>query len=186
MMKTVLLLLLLFCLVVPVSAMEIGGIQMPDTLKLDGQNLVLNGAGLRTKFFFTIYAGGLYLPRPSADATAVIGADEPMLVRMHFIYDGVSGKKLQDGWKDGFKRTAPEADEKLQAAMAAFIDLFSKEVKKNDIYEIAWTRAKKVEVRLNNVLQGTISSLAFKKALFAIWLGREPVDDDLKEGMLGR
>ncbi len=90
MMKPVFLFLLLFCLVVPVSAMEIGGVQMPDTLKLDGENLVLNGAGLRTKFFFKIYAGGLYLPRPSADATAVIGADEPMLVRMHFIYAPLS------------------------------------------------------------------------------------------------
>jgi len=186
MMKPVLLFLLLFCLVVPVSAMEIGGVQMPDTLKLDGENLVLNGAGLRTKFFFKIYAGGLYLLKESKDAGAIIAADVPMLVRMHFIYDGVSGEKLRDGWKDGFALTAPNADENLQAAMAAFIELFTKEAKENDIYDIAWTPAKNVEVRLNDVLQGTISGLAFKKALFAIWLGGEPVDDDLKEGMLGR
>jgi len=186
MMKPVLLLLLLFCLVVPVSAMEIGGVQMPDTLKLDGENLVLNGAGLRTKFFFTIYAGGLYLLKESKDAGAIIAAEAPMLVRMHFIYDGVSGKKLQDGWKEGFKLTEPEPDAKLQAAMAAFVELFSKEAHENDIYDIAWTSDGNVEVRFNDVLQGTIKGLAFKKALFAIWLGNEPVDEDLKEGMLGR
>jgi len=185
-MKQVLILLLLLFVASPVSAREIGGVQLPDSVNLAGEKLVLNGAGLRTKLFFKIYAGGLYLAKPSQDAEAIINTDEPMLVRMYFIYDGVSAEKLREGWQDGFKLTAPDADEDLQQAMVAFTALFNAEAKENDVYDIAWLPGNGVEVRFNGKLQGEISGLDFKKALFAIWLGREPVDDDLKEGMLGK
>ena len=184
--KNLLTVLLMLCVVSPVSALEIGGVQLPDVVSLDGQNLVLNGGGLRTKFFFKIYAGGLYLIKPMSDAQTIIKADEPMLVRMHFIYDGVSAEKLQEGWKDGFALTLPDADDNLKQAITAFVGLFNEEAKENDIYDISWLPGKGVEIRFNDKLQGEISGLDFKKGLFAIWLGKNPVDDDLKEGMLGR
>jgi len=178
--------LFLLFLVGPVSALELGGVTLPDSVKVAGKKLVLNGGGLRTKLFFKIYAGGLYLGKPSRDAATIINADEPMLVRMLFIYDGVSAEKLQEGWKDGFALTAPGADENLQQAFAAFISLFNEEAKENDVYDISWLPGKGVEVSFNDNLQGVLSGLDFKKALFAIWLGKKPVDDDLKEGMLGQ
>jgi len=178
--------MVLLCAGRPVSALEIDGVKLPDSVTVAGQQLLLNGAGLRTKFFFNIYAGGLYLLKSSHDPAAIINADEPMLVRMHFIYDGVSAKKLKNGWKEGFAVTAPEADNQLQQAMASFVGLFTEEAKENDIYEIAWLPGTGIEVVYNGRLLGTINGLAFKKALFAIWLGLDPVDDDLKAGMLGQ
>lgn len=185
MIKVLIPLLLLF-FVSPVSAREIGGVKLPDFLNVAGEKLVLNGAGLRTRLFFKVYAGGLYMAGSSQNAETIINADEPMLVRMHFIYDGVSAEKLQDGWKDGFALTAPVADENMQQAIAAFIALFNEQAKKNDVYDIAWLPGKGVEVSFNSNLQGVINGLGFKQALFAIWLGKKPVDDDLKEGMLGQ
>ena len=185
-MKRVLILLFLLSFVSPVSALEIGGVQLPDSVNVAGKKLILNGVGLRTKLFFKIYAGGLYMAGPSQNAETIINADEPMLVRMHFIYDGVSGEKLQKGWKDGFALTAPDADENMHQAIAAFINLFNDQAKENDVYDIVWLPGKGVEVSFNNNLQGVISGLDFKKALFGIWLGKKPVDDDLKEGMLGQ
>ncbi len=179
-------LLLLLISAAPAAALEIGGVKIPDSVEVAGKKLVLNGAGLRTKLFFKIYAGGLYLAEPAEDAAAVINADAPMLVRMHFIYDGVSAEKLQQGWMDGFALTAPGADENLRQAFSAFSSLFNEEAEKNDIYDISWLPGKGVEVVINGSSQGVISGLDFKKALFAIWLGADPVDDDLKEGMLGK
>ena len=176
----------LFSLVQPVSALEIDGKDLPDSINIADTPLILNGAGLRTKFFFNIYAGGLYLPAPSHDPAAIINADEPMLVRMYFIYDGVSAKKLKNGWEEGFAVTAPDADEKLRQAMASFVALFDKETRENDVYDISWRPGKGVAVVFNGKFLGTIPGLDFKKALFGIWLGKDPVDDDLKEGMLGR
>ena len=176
----------LLSLVQPAAALEIGGVTLPDSMEVANTRLLLNGAGLRTKFFFKIYAGGLYLPAPSHDPAAIINADEPMLVRMHFIYDGVSAEKLRDGWQEGFAVTAPSADKTLQQAMASFIALFNAETRENDIYDISWLPGKGLAIVYNGSLLGTINDLEFKKVLFALWLGKDPVDDDLKEGMLAR
>ena len=185
-MKGIVAMVFLLSLAVPASALEISGVQLPDSVTVAGKQLQLNGAGLRTKLFFKIYAGGLYLAAPSNDAEAIIAANEPMLVRMHFIYDGVSGEKLQTGWKEGFQITAPAASEDLQVAMEAFIGFFNEEARENDIYDIAWLPGRGTEVSLNGNSLGVITGIDLKKALFAIWLGSDPVDDDLKEGMLGR
>ncbi len=184
--KILFVLLILLVSALPLAAMEIGGKQMPDSATEAGQQLILNGAGLRSKLFFKIYAGGLYLPESSRDPAAIINADTTMMVRMHFIYDGVSAKKLQNGWKEGFALTAPAAGEALQREMTAFINLFDREAKEDDVYDIIWQQGKGMEVRLNGKVIGSIAGLDLKKALFAIWLGDKPVDKDLKKGMVGK
>ena len=50
--------LLLFLIVFSAFGAEVAGVILPDT---DNQ-LVLNGAGLRKRAFFQVYAIGLYLP----------------------------------------------------------------------------------------------------------------------------
>jgi len=169
----------------PSSAREIDGIRLPDALTIAGTRLVLNGAGIRTKFFFHVYAGGLYLQTPSHDAAAIIAGDAPMLVRMHFIYDGVSPEQMQNGWMKGFRRLAPQAGKDLQAAMHRFTMLFSVTVKKDDVYDFAWIPGKGLEIRLNDKVLDVIDNFELKKVLFRIWFGKDPADSDLKEGMLG-
>ncbi len=169
-----------------VSAREIDGVQLPDSLTVAGARLLLNGAGIRTKFFFHVYAGGLYLQKTSHDGAAIIAADVPMLVRMHFIYDGVSPEEMQKGWMKGFRRLAPHADKRLQAAMHRFTNLFSVTVKKNDVYDFAWIPDKGLQVRLNDKVLDVIDDFELKKVLFTIWFGKDPADKELKEGMLGR
>ena len=168
------------------TAREIGGVQLPDTMELAGKTLPLNGAGLRTKFFFKIFAGGLYTQTPLHDGNDVINADSPMLIRLHFIFDGLSPEKLQNGWKEGFELTAPQATGELKQAITTYIAMFSDEIHENDIYDISWQPGHALDVVHNGKLLGTINLLDFKKALYAIWLGSEPVDDDFKEGLLGR
>ncbi|HOO45453.1 MAG TPA: chalcone isomerase family protein, partial [Deltaproteobacteria bacterium] len=63
--------------------MEIAKITMPDTLKAAGSDLVLNGAGIRTKFFIKAYVGGLYLEQKSQDTAGIVNAEEPMAMRLH-------------------------------------------------------------------------------------------------------
>lgn len=63
-------------------AKELGGINMPETLKAGSDTLVLNGAGVRT-YVIEIYAAGLFLKKKSSDADAIIHADEPMALSLH-------------------------------------------------------------------------------------------------------
>lgn len=167
-------------------AAEIGGVSLPDTLTVGKDTLALNGAGLRHKFFFKIYAGGLYLKAKSGDAAAVIAADAPMAIRMHFIYNGVTPKELVDAWNEGFNHATGGKLAPIQEKINTFNGYFTQEAKKGDIYDVTYVPGEGIRVKTQDKTFGPIPGLAFKQAVFAIWLGKIPADSGLKKGMLGK
>ena len=44
-------------------AAEVAGVKLDDSISLGGKTLVLNGAGVRTRAVFKVYAMGLYLTK---------------------------------------------------------------------------------------------------------------------------
>jgi len=167
---------------------EIGGVTLPDTMDLGGENLALNGAGLRKKLFIKVYAGGLYIKEKSSDAAAIVAADEPMAIRMHFIYDGVSAAKLTTAWNEGFEAALGKDRAAMQDKIDAFNALFTKTAKKNDVYDIAYVPGVGTRVVVNGESHGTVEGHAFKQAVFSIWLGEKVADSNLaalKKSLLG-
>ena len=88
-------------------AKKVGDVDVQDSITVDGQNLILNGAGIREKkvAFITIevYSGGLYLKEKNSDAQAILDADEPMAIRMHITTGMASSSKLISAWNEGFE-----------------------------------------------------------------------------------
>ncbi|WP_373501146.1 chalcone isomerase family protein [Desulfococcus sp.] len=166
-------------------AVDIGGVTLPDSLTAGNVPLVLNGAGLREKFFVKVYAGALYLQERSADSRKIIEAEEPMAIRMHFIHDGVSSRKLIETWNEGFQQSTGGNIAPIAPQIEKFNACFSEDARSGDIYDIIYTPGQGVRVYNKNQLRGAIQGNAFKKSLFAIWLGEKPADKGLKEGMLG-
>ena len=75
----------------------------------------------------------------------------------------------------------------LIKVLKSFKSIFAKEdIKKGDIYDIMYIPNKGVVVFKNGKIFPAINNFDFKKALFAIWLGDDPADDDLKEELLGK
>ena len=184
--KILVVLCLAFIIIVPVQAKEIGGVNLSDTITAGKDQLVLNGAGLRKKYFVKVYAGGLYIRKKESDAKKIINADEPMAIRMQFIYDGVSGKELVDAWNEGFSNATAGNLGPIKERIDNFNSFFAEEARKGDIYDIIYTPGQGASVYIKGKLMGTVSGLDFKKVLFAIWLGEKPVDNSLKQGMLGK
>jgi long-chain acyl-CoA synthetase len=60
-------LLFLAFVATPALAAEVAGIKVDEHVKLESVELVLNGAGLRTKAFFKVYVAGLYLAERKAN-----------------------------------------------------------------------------------------------------------------------
>lgn len=167
-------------------ALEVGKVNLPDTINAGGSNLVLNGAGIRSKFGLKLYVAGLYLAQKSSSAQAVVNADNPMAIRIDIISKLITSEKFQDTTREGFQNStngniAPIKN-KIDSFMAAFNDPF----KEGDMFELVYVPAKGVEVFKNGSLKITVPGLDFKKALFGIWLGDKPAQKNLKEGMLGK
>ena len=182
--------ILLFCLFIintPVTAKDIEGVAIPDTLaSANGDSsLVLNGAGIREKFFLDIYIGALYLPAKTSDASTILSDTGPASVLMHILYGEVSKQKITDGWTDGLE--ANLADQEMQALkpqLAKFNDLFQ-DLHKGDQIRIDYIPGTGTEVRINKELRGVVEGNDFYRALLGIWIGSHPVTKSLKREMLG-
>ncbi len=182
--------ILLFCLFIfstPVTAKEIEDVVIPDTLAFNNSDttLVLNGAGIREKFFLDIYIGALYLQATTPDANAILSDTGPASVLMHILYGEVSKQKITDGWNDGLE--ANLSDAKLQAIrpkLKKFNSLFQT-LRKGDVLRIDYIPETGTEVRINGEWRGAVEGNDFYRSLLKIWIGSHPVSKSLKQGMLG-
>lgn len=163
----------------------VGDATLPNTITMGGTELMLNGAGMREKVVFDLYAGGLYLSAKKSDAASVINADETMAMKLHIVSRMVSSSKMVDAVDEGFDASMDGDTSSLSAEIEKFKGFFSDKIVKTNVFDIAYIKGKGTVVYKNGKEVGSIAGLAFKKALFGIWLGEDPADEDLKEAMLG-
>ena len=180
-----LLTLILIIMSPAINAKEIGGINMPESLESGQAKLMLNGAGVREKFFMDLYVGGLYLKEKSQDAKAIIEADKPMAIRLHIISSMITSKKMEKATREGFENATGGNTEAIKVQIEEFISVFKEEIKEGDIYDLIYVPGKGVEVSKNNKSRSIIKDFPFKKAMFGIWLSDKPAQKNLKKAMLG-
>ena len=185
--RILLLLLSLMTIFTTAHALEIEGIEIPATIRSgdDKTELVLNGAGLREKFYVDVYLAALYLQARTPDAAAILSDDGPASVTMNIIYSEISKKKITDGWIDGLDDNLTSSERKdIQTRLEAFNKLFTA-MQKGDVVRIDYTPDKGTEVRLNGEWRGSVEGNDFFRALLKVWLGSDPVSKSLKQDMLG-
>lgn len=163
-------------------AAEYKGITLQDRYELSGQTLQLNGQGMRKKFFFSIYVGALYTPTRVTSADQVMNPDLPKVIRMHFVYDEVSGEKLRDTFAESIDNNIPNFSITVDAQK--FLQIFNFDAVKNDIVDMQFTPDGGLTVLYNGKQVGQVKSVAASKAVLNIYFGEEPIES-LKEGMLG-
>jgi long-chain acyl-CoA synthetase len=150
-----------------------------------GQDLVLNGAGIRTRAVFKVYVGSLYLPAKATDLAAVL-AKGPRRIQMNLLRD-LAADQLVDALNDGMKDNSTAAEmaalkaqqDQLTSIMKAF-----GEAKEGSVVTLDFVDGATL-VGFNGAVKGTIPGESFNRALTKIWLGDKPVQADLKKAMLG-
>ncbi|MEN8206072.1 MAG: chalcone isomerase family protein [Pseudomonadota bacterium] len=170
----------------PVYAIEIEGVEIPETdSSADSKTtLVLNGAGLREKFFVDVYVGALYLQAKTPDAHAILSDDGPASVHMHILYSEISRKKITDGWIDGLDANLSKSElQALQPRVDAFNKLFTV-LKEGDVLRIDYSPGRGTEVRINGEWRGAVEGNDFFRSLLKIWIGSNPISKSLRQGML--
>jgi len=174
-----------------VQAAEVGGVKLEDKLRLTptGPELVLNGAGIRTRVFFKVYVGGLYLTEKKGTAAEVIGLAGPKRVSMTMLRD-LTAQQLSEGLADGIRNNSSAAEqEALKARVDELVGIMNAlgEAKKGDTILLDFLPESGTRMVVNGQPRGKpITGDDFYRALLRIWLGDKPVDDDLKKGMLGQ
>jgi hypothetical protein len=176
--------LLLFLVSFSAFAAEVAGVTLADA----DQQLVLNGAGLRKRAFFQVYAIGLYLPEKKAAAADAIGAAGSKRIVIQMLRD-VDADQFTGALMDGMKDNHSEAEMKSlepRAKQLAAIMAEMKEAKKGMRITLDWLSAAGTTVTVDGRATGLpILGEDFYRALLKIWLGDKPVQADLKKALLG-
>jgi hypothetical protein len=164
----------------------VSGVKFPGHIIAEKDALFLNGAGIREKYFMDMYVCGLYLKNRSTDPNTILNADEKMGLRLVIVSSMVSNSVMQKAVREGFEKSTNNNTAPIKKEIETFITAFSDEIKKGDAFELNYVPGTGCVVTKNGVEKTRIAGLAFKKALFGIWLGSNPAHEELRNDLLGQ
>jgi long-chain acyl-CoA synthetase len=167
-------------------AAEVAGVRVDDAIKVGNSELVLNGAGLRSKLFIKVYVGALYVGQKATTPAAIYDSPQPrrMLMRMMRDLDADSlSSALDEGLRNNHS-AAELAEIKTQADQLGGIMKGIGKAREGDTIGIDFS-ADGVAVSLNGEMRGKVAGAGFAKALLKVWLGDKPADASLKKALLG-
>lgn len=166
-------------------AAEVGGVKLDDKLAVGGQDLVLNGAGIRTKLMFKVYVGALYLPAKAASLDAVL-AKAPRRVQLTLLRD-LSADDLVGALVEGLENNTPAAELaalKPQTDQLVTIMKSIGQAKTGGVVTLDFVDGE-TRIAYSGQAKGSIPGAPFNAALMRIWLGDKPAQADLRKAMLG-
>jgi hypothetical protein len=168
----------------PAGAASLAGVNLPDKADAGGQALVLNGLGLRSKFFIKVYVGALYLPQKEKAAAKVMAEDVPRRMVMHFLYS-VSKEQMCDAWKEGLEQNTPKAPAEVKKSFATLCGWMEPIPKGNELI-LTYIPGKGTEVQVNGKAKGTLEGKPTADAILGTWIGPDPgPGGDFKKAVLG-
>ncbi len=166
------------------SAAECIGITFPEEEEFANVPMVLNGMGIRkaTMLNIQVYVAALYLPERSDNGASILESDEPWHLDLHFVRD-VDADDARSAMQEYFEDSASDQVESFQDRIDQ-LNAIMPDLKNGDVLHFTST-GDGVEVGLDRMGEITIEGDDFAKVLLAIWVGENPPNPSLKEGVLG-
>jgi len=169
----------------PSHAAKVAGVTLDDTLMVGEQSLALNGAGIRKKLFIKLYVGSLYTLE-GGSAADIIADDAPMAIRLNLISNLLTRKKMVTALMDGFKKSTSGNLAPIQDGIDQLVSVLPEKFATGTAMTLAYEPGVGTHLIDGDETKSVIEGLAFKQALFGIWLSDKPAQTSLKKAMLGQ
>lgn len=169
------------------SALEAGGVNFAQQVEVNGSKLELNGAGVRYKAVFKVYAAGLYLGQKASTLEEVLKTPGPKRMSITMLRDidaAELGKLFSRGMEDNMDRAAFV---QLIPGIMRMSQIFSdhKKLVAGDSFTLDWLPGQGLSIAVKGKVQGApFKEPEFFAALMGIWLGKAPADWQLKNALL--
>lgn len=153
---------------------DLAGAKFEPQMPVAGATLGLNGAAIRYKVVFKVYAVGLYLPAKAASLEAVVAQQGPKRVHAVMLRD-VGGSELGKNFAQNFEANVTR--EEFAASINQifrFGELFAsrKMMKAGESFTLDWIPGTGTIVSINGVPQGEpYPGTAFYTGLLKLWIG---------------
>ncbi len=169
-------------------AIDVEGVDLPEMRHVGEHNLVLNGAGVRSKyFFFDMYVAALYLTEKKGSSDAIFSGDGENRLELHMLRD-MSSEALSKSFHKTIKLNLTAAElAAVDVQLKQLDELFSmmSEAAEGDVITMDYLPGVGTEIDFNDVTIGKIEGAAFNVALLKVWLGTKPLQEGLKKKLLG-
>jgi hypothetical protein len=168
---------------------EVAGVKFANTMQVGNTKLQLNGAGIRYKVVFKVYAAALYLADKATTPEAVLAAPGPRHLQIVMLRE-IDANELGKLFTKGMEQNAPREEfSKSIAGIMRMSDIFSsrKKLVAGDAFAVEWVPGTGTVILVNGKAEGQpIKEPEFYSALMKIWFGKSPADQQLKDALLGK
>jgi len=168
---------------------EVAGVKFANTLQVGNTKLQLNGAGVRYKVVFKVYAAALYLTDKATTPEAVLAAPGPRHLQIVMLRE-IDANELGKLFTKGMEQNAPREEfSKSIVGIMRMSDIFSsrKKLVAGDSFAVEWVPGTGTVILVNGKPEGApIKEPEFYSALMKIWFGKSPADAQLKDALLGK
>jgi hypothetical protein len=171
------------------APVDLAGVHFAQDARVGDTNLLLNGAGIRYKVIFKVYAAGLYLTRKAstpAEVFATPGPKRMSITMLREIDSSELGRLFIRGVEDNME---PGEMKHLVPGLLRMSQIFSDQKRLNagDNFMIDWLPGRGTVVTVRGQPQGEpFPEPAFFDAMLRIWLGPAPADGALEQALLGK
>jgi hypothetical protein len=164
-------------------------VKIEDRVQVDGQELVLNGLGMRTRLFFKVYVGGLYFGQRVTTPEAALeqkGAKRVIFVMMR----EASAEQFVEAIEDGLEsNNTPEelagVKQHTDALFAMIRNVGEARKGMRIVLDFAPSTGG-TTLFVDDVAQGKpmLGGPEYFRILLKIWLGDDPAEESLKRALL--
>jgi hypothetical protein len=160
-----------------------------STSQLQGVTLQLNGSGTRVKIAFKTYDLALYTQKSVKTPEALLALPGPKRLSFIALRD-MSITDLGVAFLKGIKTNSTQQQTQVHmASITRMIDIFSGQSKleAGDTFSIDFVPDRGTTFFLKGKAQGAaVGDAEFFNLILNIWMGRSPVDQQLKDALLGQ
>ena len=171
------------------ATVDVGAVKLEDSAEVQGTKLQLNGAGVRTRAIFKVYAAALYTGKKVTNAEELAAAPGPKRMSMTMMRE-IDADDLGKAFTKGFEENSPKAEmSKLIPGLIRMGQIFSdqKKLVQGDVILLDWVPGTGMIVTAKGKVQGEpFKEVEFFNAMMRIWLGANPADGKLKDALLGK
>jgi hypothetical protein len=171
------------------QTLDVAGVKVPDTASVANSPLVLNGAGVRYKGPFKVYAAALYLNKKVSTPEAAHAAPGAKRVVVTMLRE-IKAEELGSLFMRSMEQNTPKSDLlKVLPTLPRMGDIFAdqKKMMPGDSIVIDWIPGTGTVLSAKgNVLGAPFKEPEFFHAMLDIWLGKSPADWMLKDALLGK
>ena len=168
---------------------EVSGVKFDNPIEVRGTKLELNGAGVRYKAVFKVYAAGLFLGKKASTLEEVLAAPGPKRMSIMMLRE-IDSAELGKLFTRGVEDNTPKSDmSKLIPGLMRMSQIFSdqKKLLPGENFLIEWVPGTGTVITVKGKVQGEpFKEPEFFNALMRIWLGPNPADWKLKDALLGK